>query len=86
MLINLLPDFLAVMNSSDRTAAYLKYFDAHLEGWIGAQQLVRQGWHGPLWKVLLFGAGLCFVIFTMSGLVGSSLEESAHRINHRTPR
>jgi hypothetical protein len=29
MLINLLPDFLAVMNSSDRTAAYLKYFEAH---------------------------------------------------------
>jgi hypothetical protein len=29
MLINLLPDFLAVLNSTDRTAAYLRYFEAH---------------------------------------------------------
>lgn len=29
MLINLLPDFLSVHNSSDPAAAYLKYFDAH---------------------------------------------------------
>jgi hypothetical protein len=29
MLINLLPDFLSVLNSSDRIAAYLRYFDAH---------------------------------------------------------
>jgi hypothetical protein len=29
MLINLVPDFLAVLNSSDRVAAYLQYFDAH---------------------------------------------------------
>ena len=29
MLINLLPDFFAVLNSSDRVAAYSRYFDAH---------------------------------------------------------
>jgi hypothetical protein len=29
MLINLLPDFLAVLNSSDRIAAYHRYYDAH---------------------------------------------------------
>jgi len=29
MLINLLPDFFAVLDSSDRNAAYLRYFDAH---------------------------------------------------------
>ena len=29
MLINLLPDFLAVLQASDRVAAYRRYFDAH---------------------------------------------------------
>jgi hypothetical protein len=29
MLINLLPDFLSVLNSTDRISAYLRYFDAH---------------------------------------------------------
>ena len=29
MLINLIPDFFAVLNSSDRVAAYLQYFEAH---------------------------------------------------------
>jgi hypothetical protein len=29
MLINLLPDFLSVLNSTDRIASYLRYFDAH---------------------------------------------------------
>ena len=29
MLINLLPDFLAVLNSTDRVAAYQRYFQAH---------------------------------------------------------
>jgi hypothetical protein len=29
MLINLLPDFFAVLNSSDRVAAYQRYFEAH---------------------------------------------------------
>jgi hypothetical protein len=29
MLINLLPEFFAVLNSTDRIAAYLRYFDAH---------------------------------------------------------
>jgi hypothetical protein len=29
MLINLLPDFFAVLNSSDRVAAYLRYFDTN---------------------------------------------------------
>jgi len=29
MLINLLPDFFAVLNSTDRVAAYLRYFDTH---------------------------------------------------------
>ncbi len=29
MLINLLPDFLAVLNAADREAAYLAYFDRH---------------------------------------------------------
>jgi len=29
MLINLLPDFLSVLNSTDRIAAYLRYFETH---------------------------------------------------------
>ncbi len=29
MLINLIPDFLTVLNSNDRVAAYMKYFEAH---------------------------------------------------------
>lgn len=29
MLVNLLPDFLAVLNSADRVAAYHRYFEAH---------------------------------------------------------
>jgi hypothetical protein len=29
MLVNLLPDFLAVLNSSDRVAAYHRYYDTH---------------------------------------------------------
>jgi hypothetical protein len=29
MLINLLPDFLAVLNAADREAAYHAYFDRH---------------------------------------------------------
>ena len=29
MLVNLLPDFLAVLNSSDRVAAYHRYYEAH---------------------------------------------------------
>ncbi len=29
MLINLLPDFFAVLNSTDRVQAYLRYYDAH---------------------------------------------------------
>ena len=29
MLINLLPDFLSVLNSTDRIAAYYRYFDTH---------------------------------------------------------
>ena len=29
MLINLLPDFFAVLNSTDRIAAYQRYFDNH---------------------------------------------------------
>src|SRR5437773_10902631 len=29
MLINLLPDFFAVHNSTDRVAAYLRYFETH---------------------------------------------------------
>jgi hypothetical protein len=29
MLINLLPDFFAVLNSTDRVAAYQRYFEAH---------------------------------------------------------
>ena len=38
MLINLLPDFFAVLNSTDRTAAYLRYFDAH-------RPLLEAYWH-----------------------------------------
>ena len=38
MLINLLPDFFAVLNSTDRTAAYLRYFDAH-------RTLLEAYWH-----------------------------------------
>ena len=29
MIVNLLPDFLAVLNSTDRVAAYNQYFEAH---------------------------------------------------------
>ena len=29
MLINLLPDFFAVLNSTDRVAAYQRYFEVH---------------------------------------------------------
>ena len=29
MLINLLPDFLAILDSTDRTAAYRTYFESH---------------------------------------------------------
>ena len=38
MLINLLPDFFAVLNSTDRTAAYRRYFDAH-------RPLLEAYWH-----------------------------------------
>jgi hypothetical protein len=38
MLINLLPDFLSVLNSPDRIAAYLRYFDAH-------RPLLEAYWH-----------------------------------------
>jgi hypothetical protein len=38
MLINLLPDFLAVLESTDRVAAYQRYFDAH-------RRLLEAYWH-----------------------------------------
>ena len=38
MLINLLPDFFAVLNSTDRVAAYQRYFDAH-------RSLLEAYWH-----------------------------------------
>ena len=38
MLINLLPDFLAVLNSADRVAAYHRYFDSH-------RRLLEAYWH-----------------------------------------
>jgi hypothetical protein len=38
MLINLIPDFLSVLNSTDRIAAYLRYFDAH-------RPLLEAYWH-----------------------------------------
>jgi hypothetical protein len=38
MLINLLPDFFAVLNSTDRVAAYERYFAAH-------RQILEQYWH-----------------------------------------
>ena len=38
MLINLLPDFFAVLNSGDRVAAYHRYFDAH-------RRLLEAYWH-----------------------------------------
>jgi hypothetical protein len=38
MLINLLPDFFAVHNSSDRVAAYHRYFDSH-------RSLLEAYWH-----------------------------------------
>lgn len=38
MLINLLPDFLAVLESTDRAAAYQRYFDAH-------RRLLEAYWH-----------------------------------------
>lgn len=38
MLINLIPDFLSVLNSTDRIAAYLRYFDTH-------RPLLEAYWH-----------------------------------------
>ena len=38
MLINLLPDFFVVLNSTDRVAAYLRYFDSH-------RRLLEPYWH-----------------------------------------
>jgi len=38
MLINLLPDFLAVLDSTDRIAAYQRYFEAH-------RQILEPYWH-----------------------------------------
>ena len=38
MLINLLPDFFAVLNSSDRLQAYLRYYEAH-------RPLLENYWH-----------------------------------------
>ncbi|MGH7719923.1 MAG: DUF2268 domain-containing putative Zn-dependent protease [Gemmatimonadaceae bacterium] len=38
MLVNLLPDFFAVLNSSDRPAAYRRYFNAH-------RRLLEAYWH-----------------------------------------
>jgi len=38
MLINLIPDFLSVVNSTDRIAAYLRYFDAY-------RPLLSAYWH-----------------------------------------
>jgi hypothetical protein len=38
MLINLLPDFLSVLNSTDRIAAYYRYFDTH-------RPLLEAYWH-----------------------------------------
>src|SRR5665213_1876211 len=38
MLINLLPDFLSVLNSTDRIAAYYRYFDTH-------RSLLGAYWH-----------------------------------------
>lgn len=38
MLINLLPDFFVVLNSTDRVAAYLRYFDTH-------RRLLEPYWH-----------------------------------------
>jgi hypothetical protein len=38
MLINLLPDFFAVLNSSDRVSAYQRYFQAH-------RRLLEPYWH-----------------------------------------
>jgi hypothetical protein len=38
MLINLLPDFFAVLNSTDRVAAYQRYFQAH-------RRLLEPYWH-----------------------------------------
>lgn len=38
MLINLLPDFLAILDSTDRIAAYQKYFETH-------RRLLQSYWH-----------------------------------------
>src|SRR3954468_7507833 len=38
MLINLLPDFFAVLDSTDRVAAYQRYFQAH-------RRLLEPYWH-----------------------------------------
>jgi predicted Zn-dependent protease DUF2268 len=38
MLINLLPDFFAVLNSHDRVAAYLRYYDTH-------RRILEAYWH-----------------------------------------
>ena len=38
MLINLLPDFFAVLDSTDRLAAYQRYFDSH-------RNILEPYWH-----------------------------------------
>ena len=38
MLINLLPDFFAVLDSTDRVAAYQRYFEAH-------RRILEPYWH-----------------------------------------
>lgn len=38
MLINLLPDFFAVLNSTDRVAAYQRYYQAH-------RRILEPYWH-----------------------------------------
>ena len=38
MLINLLPDFFAVLESTDRVAAYQRYFEAH-------RRILEPYWH-----------------------------------------
>ena len=38
MLINLLPDFFAVLDSTDRVAAYKRYFESH-------RRILQAYWH-----------------------------------------
>src|SRR6202521_1615156 len=72
MLINLLPDFFAVHNSTDRVAAYLRYFENH-------RRFLEAYWH----NYVLDPAGPHFLEVVRSAALASrvDLRTMLERIN-----